>query len=331
MNEHPYSVLQNRGLSPTSDDEEDDPPKRWYHYLPLCALIFLMLAPQPSWLIILVNYHLQILHAPVTFTIHLLVSYTLTFLAGSSLIVCVARDPGPVPAEKSDEEEDDNADTSLTEALMAPVNDIHNPGNWCKKCSAPRPERTHHCSYCGRCVLKMDHHCPWIAYKCIGHRTYPAFLHFLICVNLLALYIGLVSISAIYYAFTHPMTIDETTPLHELGLGFAGITLTMVVGSFLVFHLYLVTTNQTTLENLSPFLLLRQLPSVSGTNVSGQSQEHELSYAQRRIVKRAHRYIRMYDVGWKRNWAQVFGWERKHGWVPRLLIGDGGKELADAR
>lgn len=29
----------------------------------------------------------------------------------------------------------------------------------CKKCIAPKPPRTHHCSICNRCVLKMDHHC----------------------------------------------------------------------------------------------------------------------------------------------------------------------------
>uniref|UniRef100_A0A8D0EG85 Palmitoyltransferase n=1 Tax=Strix occidentalis caurina TaxID=311401 RepID=A0A8D0EG85_STROC len=29
----------------------------------------------------------------------------------------------------------------------------------CRKCIAPKPARTHHCSICNRCVLKMDHHC----------------------------------------------------------------------------------------------------------------------------------------------------------------------------
>lgn len=29
----------------------------------------------------------------------------------------------------------------------------------CKKCIAPKPPRTHHCSVCAKCVLKMDHHC----------------------------------------------------------------------------------------------------------------------------------------------------------------------------
>src|SRR5208282_2408136 len=38
--------------------------------------------------------------------------------------------------------------------------------------------RTHHCSICGRCVLKMDHHCPWTL-NCIGAHNHAHFLRFL--------------------------------------------------------------------------------------------------------------------------------------------------------
>lgn len=123
----------------------------------------------------------------------------------------------------------------------------------------------------------------------------------------------------------------------------------LTFASFLGFHVYLCLTNQTTLENLSPFLLLRYLPApnlnsrhVPGTGITNLStdtleippdspyrfpspppsplpmpsgnhrmnrpwEEHELSYAQRRAIRRAHCRIRLYDVGWKRNLAQVFG------------------------
>jgi palmitoyltransferase len=31
----------------------------------------------------------------------------------------------------------------------------------CSRCQSFRPERAYHCNVCNRCVVKMDHHCPW--------------------------------------------------------------------------------------------------------------------------------------------------------------------------
>jgi palmitoyltransferase len=32
---------------------------------------------------------------------------------------------------------------------------------YCFQCQCIKPDRAHHCSICGKCVLKYDHHCPW--------------------------------------------------------------------------------------------------------------------------------------------------------------------------
>ncbi|VDP44904.1 unnamed protein product [Soboliphyme baturini] len=48
----------------------------------------------------------------------------------------------------------------------------------CEKCLLIKPDRAHHCSVCGLCVLKMDHHCPWVN-TCVHYRNYKFFLLFL--------------------------------------------------------------------------------------------------------------------------------------------------------
>lgn len=309
-------------------DDDEKPKQPWHHRLPLIGTVGFILAPQPSILWMLVDHHWRVLKKPHLLFIHITVIYTLTFLILSSLIICVARDPGPVTPEGKQAEdygteaEDDNI--GLTEALMdAESDDIFKPGRWCRKCWAAKPERAHHCSICGRCVLKMDHHCPWLGSNCVGHRTYPAFVHFLTCITILAIYIAAISIDALVYSFRNPYDVSESTPVHELVLSAYGLVFSIVIGPFAAYHYYLISTNQTTLENISPFMLLRHLPPLpgSGHSLSDPPLEPELSYPQRRLVKDAHGQIFVYDVGWRKNWSQVFGWETKYGWLSRLLYG----------
>ena len=49
----------------------------------------------------------------------------------------------------------------------------------CDTCNTVKPPRTHHCSQCKRCVIRMDHHCVWIA-NCVGLHNMKPFLLFLI-------------------------------------------------------------------------------------------------------------------------------------------------------
>ncbi|KAI0345953.1 zf-DHHC-domain-containing protein [Trametopsis cervina] len=310
------------------EEEKDAPPRKWFHYFPTCITFLFLLAPHPSWLIVLLNYHLRVLRDPWLFARHLAISYTLTFLALCSLITIIVRDPGR-PTAHSDEAGGDDEDMHITQALLAGDEDFISPGKFCRKCWAPKPPRTHHCKHCGRCVLKMDHHCGWLGYKCLGHRTYTSFLHFLTCTTLLSMYIGGVCVASVFYAFENPLSIDEQIPLHEMSLALGGIIFTMIIGPFLLYHMFLVTTNQTTLEHLSPFLLLRELPPLPPQHVSDRHRlsdpplEHELSFSQRRLVRDAQGYIKMYDMGWRRNWAQVIGWEQPFGWVNRIVLGGG--------
>lgn len=62
-------------------------------------------------------------------------------------VSAVITDPGQPAAEVEEELETGIHDGNVKR------NSAHGPQ--CRKCSRPKPERTHHCSICKRCVLKM--------------------------------------------------------------------------------------------------------------------------------------------------------------------------------
>ena len=62
----------------------------------------------------------------------------------------------------------------------------------CKKCNIVKPPRAHHCSICKRCVLRMDHHCPFTN-CCLGLRNQRFFVSWLFGVWIGCLYGSLVS------------------------------------------------------------------------------------------------------------------------------------------
>lgn len=88
-------------------------------------------------------------------------------------------------------------------------------------------------------------------------------------------------------------------------------------------NIFNCSTNQTTLENTTPFMILRYLPPLpqTGHSLSDPPLEPELSYDQRRLVRDAHGHILLYDIGFRKNWAQVFGSNRKYRWLYRLWYG----------
>ena len=100
----------------------------------------------------------------------------------------------------------------------------------------------------------------------------------------------------------------------------------LFVDIFRMLDLFHLSTNQTTLEHISPFYILRYLPPLPPSRLSSPPLEHQLASKQRRAVRAAHARMRLYDVGWRRNVEQVYGMGAKRrwqAWAGRLLWGGG--------
>eukprot|EP00754_Rhynchopus_humris_P041869 Rhum_TRINITY_DN25401_c0_g2::Rhum_TRINITY_DN25401_c0_g2_i1::g.182024::m.182024/K18932/ZDHHC; palmitoyltransferase len=126
-------------------------------------------------------------------------------------------------------------------------------GLWCDKCDAPRPFRAHHCPLCGYCVLKMDHHCPWVG-RCVGHYNHKYFILFLLYLWASVTF-ATVTISLNQFGWLVNPDVSQQTRTKVMGevmVCFAVCAaLTLVMTFFLAWTLYLILSNQTSIEHLT--------------------------------------------------------------------------------
>jgi len=121
---------------------------------------------------------------------------------------------------------------------------------FCKKCQTLKPDRTHHCSSCGRCVLKMDHHCPWLA-TCVGLHNYKPFLLFLFYTCVFCWLCFVVTGSWVWAAISDDERMrDAGLVVNTILLAVLSGIIGLVLSGFTAWHGWLVLRGETTIESL---------------------------------------------------------------------------------
>ncbi|CAH1432113.1 unnamed protein product [Lactuca virosa] len=118
---------------------------------------------------------------------------------------------------------------------------------YCDTCMLYRPPRASHCSVCNNCVQRFDHHCPWVG-QCIGGRNYRFFIVFIMTSTALCVYVftfSLIDVIRQHGSLWNSLSKDAIS-VALVGYSFV---CSWFVGGLCVFHIFLISTNQTTYEN----------------------------------------------------------------------------------
>lgn len=144
---------------------------------------------------------------------------------------------------------------------------LFRPDHVCRTCNFTKPARSKHCSLCGVCVARCDHHCAWIN-NCVGRHNYRYFLLLLLSIGIVELYGAYLSWAILsphlhlgrsnygwfdkqYWAelgnaFVFAMSIGG---ISVAGVGLLAITTMPLPFALLAYHIYLIWAGMTTNES----------------------------------------------------------------------------------
>jgi len=190
----------------------------------------------------------------------------LAVMCNGYFLLAVLREPGFVPQEERLDTEE-GSKGGREEGIVGV--------RWCEKCCGVKPEGAHHCSVCRRCVLGMDHHCPFTS-NCVGQQNKHFFLWagFFGCVG--CFYAMVLSWQPFHSCVWHagevlsPVTVLGCSRLEHEALLFVVASTGFVSGvSFALWHLWNAATGVTTVTRYQRvFRLVKGAPDGMGIGVS---------------------------------------------------------------
>jgi len=160
--------------------------------------------------------------------------------------------------------------------------------SYCSKSQQYKPTRAHYCSATNRLVLNMDHFCPWIA-NTVGFYNRKFFVQFLVYAALSSIFAFATTLPQVVHCLSDDAASGCSVVVY-IATTMDGI-LAILLSLFAGFHVHLVLTNRTSVE------ITQQL-------AARQNQEPESPT------------VPKFNVGYRKNWTQVFGSNPCYWWLP---------------
>ncbi|KAM7290860.1 palmitoyltransferase ZDHHC20-B isoform X1 [Ixodes scapularis] len=197
-------------------------------------------------------------------------------------------EPGTIPkqfylpmeeAERLEKEHSEDAQRQMLERLAKnlPVScrTLNGMVRYCEKCHLIKPDRAHHCSVCGKCILKMDHHCPWVN-NCVSFTNYKHFILFLAYSLIYCLFVAATTLQYFIKFWTVSRNdLEGWGRFHILFLFFVAFMFAISLVSLFGYHIYLVMVNRSTLEAFRP-PIFRTGPDKYGFSLGRQANVAEV-------------------------------------------------------
>jgi palmitoyltransferase len=161
----------------------------------------------------------------------------------SSIFICSVVKPGFIGTKRDVENERFLKSIEAGEEFVV--------DSLCLTCAIIKPLRSKHCSQCGVCVSRMDHHCPWIN-NCVGFDNHIHFIIFLILGStfcpLYTVYITEIIYTKMPAGIAFYNWIWHINPVH-LKLFWESIAFSLFQSFLLYFQSVLISSNLTTNED----------------------------------------------------------------------------------
>lgn len=170
---------------------------------------------------------------------------------------------------------------------------------YCTFCEGYKAPRAHHCRKCKRCVMKMDHHCPWIN-TCCGYKNHAHFTFFLFCAVCGSCHATVLLVIGLYRAFhlswyfyygdrehlVYLTLYPLVCTVFSLGLA---IGVVIAVGGLFIIQMKIILKNETSIENWI------------------------VTKAMSRARPEKQKFIYPYNLGWWKNLQEVFPYPKGDG------------------